>query len=79
MANEQEPTLEPTRVEPDSEALARRAFLKKVSVASATVPAISLLLAARFKPASAQVAPYGPGGTGSGSGGSGTGSGSGSS
>ena len=50
----------------DPEAQARRDFLKKLGTAGATVPAVSLLLAANFKAASAQT-PYGGGGSGSGS------------
>ena len=48
----------------DPEAQARREFLKKIGKAGATVPAVSLLLAANFKTASAQNG----GGSGSGSG-----------
>jgi hypothetical protein len=54
-----EPTADPERT-------ARRQFLRKLSAAGATVPAVSLLLAANFKAASAQGQPYG-GGTGCGS------------
>ena len=49
----------------DPEAQARREFLKRMGKAGATVPAVSLLLAANFKAASAQ---DGGGGSGSGSG-----------
>jgi len=59
----------------ESEAHARREFLKKIGKAGAMVPAISLLLAANFKPAAAQVPgdgnPYGTGGGGCGCGGGG--------
>ena len=58
---------------PDPEVQARRAFLKKIGVATAVVPAAALLLAAHFKAAQAQVVPYGDGGSGCGSG-SGSGS-----
>ena len=50
----------------DSEASARREFLKKLGKAGATAPAVALLMAANSKPADAQ-APYnGGGGSGSG-------------
>jgi hypothetical protein len=53
----------------DPEQQARREFLKRLSAASASVPAVSLLLAANFKAASAQE-PYGGGCGGTGCGGS---------
>jgi len=48
----------------DPEAQARREFLKKIGRAGATLPAVSLLLAANFKASTAQAG----GGSGSGSG-----------
>ena len=45
------------------EAQARREFLKKIGWAGATVPAVSLLLAANFEYASAEVAPSGGSGS----------------
>lgn len=51
-------------IELDTEAQARRVFLRKVSRASAAAPAVALLMAANIKPASAQRA-YGGGGSGS--------------
>jgi len=50
---------------PDPEAQARREFLKKIGKAGAAIPAVSLLLAANFKAASAQSG--GASGSGSGS------------
>ena len=46
------------------EAQARREFLKKIGWAGATVPAVSLLLAANFEHSSAEVTPA-SGGSGS--------------
>jgi len=51
---------------PDPEAEARREFLKKIGKAGATVPAVSLLLAANFK-AAASTGSGGASGSGSGS------------
>lgn len=51
----------------DTEAQARRAFLKKVSSATATAPAVALLMAANLKAAKAQVV-YGGGSNTGGSG-----------
>jgi len=49
---------------PDHDRAARREFLKKVGRAGATVPAVSLLLAANFERASAN-SEAGSGGSGS--------------
>jgi hypothetical protein len=40
--------------EPDDETVVRRDFLKRVGKATATAPAIALLMAANAKPASAE-------------------------
>jgi hypothetical protein len=55
----------------DAESQARRQFLKRVGTASATIPAVSLLLAASFKRASAQSI-YGDASGGDATGGSGS-------
>ena len=51
----------------DSEADARREFIKKVGKAGAAAPAVALLMAANFKSAQAQ-STYGGGGCGCGTG-----------
>ena len=56
-----------TETRPDDETVVRRDFLKRVGKATATAPAIALLMAANAKPASAKN-PYSSGGScGSGS------------
>ncbi len=72
MADEHGQSTSPDSV--DDEAKARREFLKRIGAASVAVPAVTLLLAANFKRAAAQVAPYngGCGGCGSGCGCGGT-------
>jgi len=59
----------------DPEAQARREFLKTIGKLGATVPAVSLLLAAGFTPAAAGPITGSGGGCGCGGGGSGSGGG----
>lgn len=59
-----EPVQQPTSESPSDEQNARRAFLHRAGKASASAPAVALLMSASF--ANAQTAPpqYGNGGTG---------------